>query len=181
MFELTGRGDRKTQIWFVPNVHATTFHEYKGQVESLAYAGDFLRNNPTARVAALPFTFEKDFRSTWAPPIVRPEVDVTRLGSGVYAIPLLDGHYSVATVLDIGPWMTNDPYWRLEERPRAEMVFVQGGQVYSPQRGAMIRVTSPAAIDLTPAVWEDLGVPHAAAWGQKFSARIDLAIVEARG
>jgi hypothetical protein len=62
----------------------------------------------------------------------------------------------VATCLvnDVGPWNTKDAYWKTETRPRAEAQFAlnqkaDNGEVPS----------NPAGIDLTPAVYDALGIP----------------------
>jgi hypothetical protein len=53
----------------------------------------------------------------------------------------------VADVVDIGPWNTNDPYWRTGKRPQAESGTDMKG-----------RHTNKAGIDLTPATARALGV-----------------------
>jgi hypothetical protein len=62
----------------------------------------------------------------------------------------------IATCLvnDVGPWNTKDAYWNSDKRPRAEAQFAlkqkaDNGQVPS----------NPAGIDLTPAVYDALGIP----------------------
>jgi len=49
-----------------------------------------------------------------------------------------------APVLDVGPHYTRDPYWRLDRRPRAER---------NPH-------CNHAAIDLSDALWDQLGIPR---------------------
>ena len=47
-------------------------------------------------------------------------------------------------VLDVGPWHTNDPYWVNGKRPKSETS----------------RHTNKAAIDLSDALWDKLGIPR---------------------
>lgn len=54
----------------------------------------------------------------------------------------------VCTIVDKGPWNTNDFYWLHGSRPQAETGTDNSG-----------RRTNKAGIDLTPAVWDALGVP----------------------
>jgi hypothetical protein len=57
------------------------------------------------------------------------------------------GKSVVADVVDIGPWNTNDPYWRAHKRPQAESGTDMRG-----------RRTNKAGIDLTPATARALGI-----------------------
>jgi hypothetical protein len=56
------------------------------------------------------------------------------------------GRSVVATVRDVGPWNTDDPYWATSSRPQAETGTDRTG-----------RKTNLAGIDLTPALWRALG------------------------
>lgn len=53
----------------------------------------------------------------------------------------------VADVMDVGPWNTNDPYWKNGSRPQAESGTDMRG-----------RHTNKAGIDLTPATARALGI-----------------------
>lgn len=53
----------------------------------------------------------------------------------------------VADVVDVGPWNTNDPYWKTGSRPQAESGTDMRG-----------RHTNKAGIDLTPATARALGI-----------------------
>jgi N-acetylmuramoyl-L-alanine amidase len=68
----------------------------------------------------------------------RPSVRVFNLVTGLSA---------VATIEDVGPWNTDDPYWNTGERPQAESGTDTQG-----------RTTNGAGIDLSPALAEALGV-----------------------
>lgn len=57
------------------------------------------------------------------------------------------GESVVASVVDIGPWNTNDPYWEAGKRPQAESGTDMRG-----------RRTNKAGIDLTPATARALGI-----------------------
>lgn len=65
----------------------------------------------------------------WRFPGERPQVRVTHAGRSV-----------VCSIVDIGPWNTDDPYWLAEGRPQAESGVDRRG-----------RKTNLAGIDLTPA------------------------------
>lgn len=67
---------------------------------------------------------------------VRPDVRVTHGNKSV-----------VCRIVDIGPWNTDDPYWKTNTRPQAE--------TGTDRRG---RTTNHAGIDLTPAVARALGI-----------------------
>lgn len=165
------------RIFFIPNVYATTFWRYQEQLESLAYGENFLRENPEARVAALPASFTPVERRRWT---YDPNLTMANKSQhrGVFVVPFYRGRFTLAQVLDKGPWVTDNPYWRLGARPRAETLHSEGSGVYSPQRQEWIKVVHPAGVDFTPQVWVDLGVPDDVAYGERFSARVDLAIVE---
>lgn len=53
----------------------------------------------------------------------------------------------VATIVDVGPWNTDDPYWETGARPQAESGTDKSG-----------RKTNKAGIDLTPAAARALGI-----------------------
>jgi len=78
-----------------------------------------------------------------------------------------------ATVVDVGPWNIDDPYWlKTEARPRVE---TNAGSVYS--RG-WSKASNRAGIDLGYAVWFNLGVPREKAYGGNFSAYVDWWFVQ---
>lgn len=54
---------------------------------------------------------------------------------------------AVASIVDIGPWNTNDPYWQTNTRPNAESGTDHSG-----------RHTNLAGIDLTPALARKVGI-----------------------
>lgn len=53
----------------------------------------------------------------------------------------------VANIIDVGPWNTDDPYWKTNRRPQAESGTDHNG-----------RHTNHAGIDLTPALARRVGV-----------------------
>jgi len=57
------------------------------------------------------------------------------------------GRDIVCSIVDVGPWNTNDPYWETGTRPQAESGTDRGG-----------RHTNKAGIDLTPAAASALGI-----------------------
>ena len=63
-------------------------------------------------------------------------------------------------VQDVGPWNTNDPYWREKHRPRAETQHKEKTRQIS--HGGRL-VENPAGIDLTWTVWQLLGIPKSKA------------------
>jgi len=74
------------------------------------------------------------------------------------------GKVATATVVDVGPWNIDDPYWlKTGGRPEVETT------VYD-RRG---RKSNLAGIDLSFAVWYVLGVDKATAYGGNYSAYVD--------
>jgi hypothetical protein len=84
--------------------------------------------NDTDLYVALPDRFEGE----------RPKVRVYNRASGESA---------VASIEDVGPWCTDDPYWDTGTRPIAESGTDQSG-----------RETNGAGIDLSPALADRLGI-----------------------
>jgi len=166
--------------YFVPNVHATTFYRYGGQIESLAYAGDLMRQHPNLRAAALPVAIPSANRRSWT---FDPDLSLQNAvrHRGIFVVPFYRGRFSIAQVLDVGPWWTtgkDDVYWQDGRRPRAEELHAKSGTLFSPQQGKEIRVTNPAGVDFTPQVWVDLGFDPSTAFAEKVSARVDIAVIE---
>ncbi len=60
----------------------------------------------------------------------------------------------VCKLNDLGPWNKRDDYWNHNARPAAEAQFKNGDEA---DNGKV--PTNPAGIDLTPAVFEALGLP----------------------
>jgi hypothetical protein len=61
-------------------------------------------------------------------------------------------------VVDVGPWMINDPYWTTDTRPVAETCYKNKQPLPSgPHKGEV--PSNPAGIDLTPALARALGIP----------------------
>lgn len=54
-------------------------------------------------------------------------------------------------VKDVGPWSTQDPYWRLDRHPLAESGRRKPSDLGPPP-------TNPGAIDLSNALWDKLGI-----------------------
>ena len=77
-----------------------------------------------------------------------------------------------ATVLDVGPWEITDCYWL--ERPcipiatKKYLAYKEGNGEYAKDFKGRL-VVSPAGLDLSPAVWEALGIPHDVAYGGNHS------------
>ena len=57
-------------------------------------------------------------------------------------------------VNDVGPWNTTDAYWSAETRPKAEAQFALRQKAENKQVPL-----NPAGLDLTPAVYDALGIP----------------------
>jgi hypothetical protein len=57
-------------------------------------------------------------------------------------------------IRDLGPWFRDDPYWKTKSAPRAVYYFK-----HKMRRWDKRVVKNPAGIDLTPWVWQRLGVP----------------------
>ena len=82
----------------------------------------------------------------------------------VYVRHCKTGKVALATVVDVGPWNINDPYWLKQGgRPEVEKtVYDNWG-----------RKSNLAGIDLSYAVWVAIGVPRATAYGGNYSAYVD--------
>ena len=91
-----------------------------------AYDNHFITDSELG--VALPFRFKGE----------RPTVRVTNPANGKSI---------VASIVDVGPWNTNDPYWENEGRPQAESGIDRSG-----------RTTNRAGIDLTPAAARAIGI-----------------------
>jgi hypothetical protein len=76
----------------------------------------------------------------------------------------------VADVADVGPWNTNDPYWKTNTRPQAE----SGTDLGQTKWG--VRKTNQAGIDITVAAADALGLPGT---GVMRKAEIDWEFVDA--
>lgn len=107
------------------NIVATVFGGGSDPQKS-AYDGHLVTDSELA--VALPYHFTG----------VRPKVKVTNRANG---------DSGVGTIEDIGPWNTNDPYWKTNSRPQAESGTDMTG-----------RHTNHAGIDLSPALARELGV-----------------------
>jgi hypothetical protein len=107
------------------NIVATVFGG-QGDPNNSAYDGHFINDQELG--VALPFRF----------PNTRPKVRVTNLANGRSA---------VCSIVDVGPWNTNDPYWQANARPQAE--------TGTDTRG---RTTNRAGIDLTPGAAAAIGL-----------------------
>ena len=71
------------------------------------------------------------------------------------------------TVVDVGPWNIDDPYWIKDGgRPEAE---INSGKFYS--KG--YKKTNLAGIDLAYEPWVRLGVSRSRAYSGNFSAYVD--------
>lgn len=92
-----------------------------------AYDEDKVLNDVDLYVA-LPDRFEGE----------RPMVRVVNRATGMFA---------EASIEDVGPWNTDDPYWETCTRPQAETGFDEKG-----------RATNGAGIDLSPALAAALGI-----------------------
>jgi hypothetical protein len=73
-------------------------------------------------------------------------------------------------VADVGPWNTNDPYWKTNTRPQAE----SGTDLGQTKWG--VRKTNQAGIDITVAAADALGLPGT---GVMRKAEIDWEFVDA--
>jgi uncharacterized protein (TIGR02594 family) len=93
--------------------------------ETSAYDGHVIGNSELG--VALPARF---------PAGARPKVRVWN-----------DGRSVICDIIDVGPWNTNDPYWKTGGRPQAESGVDSRG-----------RRTNHAGIDLTPAAARGIGI-----------------------
>lgn len=112
--------------WF-DGITATVFG---GTSENEPSAYDGHRITQTELAVALPNRFGGK----------RPRVEVRKGDKSV-----------VATIEDVGPWYTDDPYWETKARPLAETGLIIRG----PNKG---RTPNKAGIDLSPAVAKALGI-----------------------
>jgi uncharacterized protein (TIGR02594 family) len=63
----------------------------------------------------------------------------------------------VADIMDVGPWLTDDPYWMFNRRPTAEMCYLNKTPLPSgPNKGKI--PSNPAGIDLSPALAKAVGI-----------------------
>jgi hypothetical protein len=125
---------------FQHDIFATTFggeadNEYSsyGPYDSQG-RGPYL--NDTDLYVALPYRFEGE----------RPKVRVHR------------GQLSKeAAIMDVGPWMIDDPYWETGARPIAETCHDSDTELpRGPNEGTV--PSNPAGIDLSPALFKALGM-----------------------
>lgn len=66
------------------------------------------------------------------------------------------GAAAVGQVLDVGPWLTDDPYWNYGERPLAETCYLEDTPLpRGPNAGV---VPNGAGIDITPALAKAIGL-----------------------
>lgn len=119
--------------WFT-DVTATVFGG-DSEDEPSAYDDHLITENELA--VALPDRFEGK----------RPKVEVKTEGEPV-----------VATINDVGPWNTDDPYWEVPgQRPDAETRYKNKTSLTSgPQKGRV--PSNPAGIDLSPELARRLGI-----------------------
>ena len=86
---------------------------------------------------ALPYRFEGE----------RPLVAVLSPASGLWA---------KAEIKDVGPWLTDDPYWITNTRPLAETCYENDQPL--PRGPNMGEIPNGAGIDLSPALAEELDI-----------------------
>lgn len=112
------------------NIVATVFGG-TSEVERSAYDNHRILENEL--VVALPYRFKGE----------RPTLTVKNIANGKTA---------TATVEDVGPWLTDDPYWERGMRPLAEK---PGPIERGPNKG---RTSNKAGIDLSPGLARALGI-----------------------
>lgn len=85
-----------------------------------------------------------------------------------------------ATIMDRGPWYVEDPYWETEERPLAELMYLnklsqRTDQRLVAQRDAFRHRTplNPAGVDLTTQAWIELGIDPEEARAGNFSGTVE--------
>ena len=116
------------------NIIATVFGG-KANPEKSAYANRYITDEEFG--VALPKRFKGG----------RPQIDVANTATG---------RRVVCEIVDVGPWLTDDDYWRKRERPIAEQYWQQNKKLDSgPNKG---RVPNGAGIDLTPAAAREIGL-----------------------
>jgi hypothetical protein len=68
-----------------------------------------------------------------------------------------NGISAVADIMDVGPWLTDDPYWMFNRRPTAEICYLNKTPLPSgPNKGKI--PSNPAGIDLSPALAKAVGI-----------------------
>jgi peptidoglycan hydrolase-like protein with peptidoglycan-binding domain len=110
------------------NITATVFGG-ASEVERSAYDNHVV--GETELAVALPFRFKGP----------RPKVAVAANGKTI-----------VASIEDVGPWLTDDPYWQTGKRPIAES---KDPLPRGPNKG---KVSNGAGIDLSPAAARAIGI-----------------------
>lgn len=117
------------------NITATVFGSAENDNHSTAYGKPLDDNTPGV---ALPFHF----------PAPLPRVRLTNTATGK----TVD-----ADVVDVGPWNTNNPYWKLGQRPESETSFNNKTPLPGPPNAGRV-AKNPAGIDLTIAAANAIGV-----------------------
>jgi uncharacterized protein (TIGR02594 family) len=68
-----------------------------------------------------------------------------------------DGVAIISNIMDVGPWMTDDPYWASNSRPTAEKCYTTKAPLPSgPNKGKV--PSNPAGIDLSPALARKINI-----------------------
>jgi peptidoglycan hydrolase-like protein with peptidoglycan-binding domain len=118
---------------WITNIKATTFGG-ASERQTSAYDGHVIGANEIG--VALPFKFPSPPRVELRNPVNDKTV--------------------IAPVVDVGPWLIDDPYWQRGARPEAETRWKANTKLArGPNKG---RVPNGAGIDLTPAAMRALGI-----------------------
>ena len=116
------------------NIICTVFGG-KGNAEKSAYEDRWITEDEFG--VALPLRLQGD----------RPQVDVINTANGKRV---------TCEIVDVGPWLTNDDYWRTGSRPIAEQYWQSNKPLTSgPNRG---RIPNGAGIDITNGAAREIGI-----------------------
>ena len=116
------------------NIICTVFGG-KGNPEKSAYEDRLITDDEFG--VALPLRFQGD----------RPQVDVINAANGKRV---------TCEIVDVGPWVTNDDYWRTASRPIAEQCWQTNKPLTSgPNKG---RIPNGAGIDITNGAAREIGI-----------------------
>jgi uncharacterized protein (TIGR02594 family) len=123
------------EIGWIHEITATVFGGAADNEHSAYAPYDLL--NDTDLYLSLPDRFEG----------TRPKVEVKGPNGVVVA----------SEIMDVGPWMTDDPYWASNSRPTAEKCYAAKTPLPSgPNKGKV--PSNPAGIDLSPALAKRVGI-----------------------
>lgn len=117
-------------------------------IETTVFGGKGDPNN-SAYVPYAPITDEMFGAAVpWKFPDQRPQILVRNIATGKYV---------VVDIVDLGPWMIDDCYWAIEQRPIAEQCCEAGKPLPSGPNAGKVP-SNKAGLDLTPAAARAIGL-----------------------